>query len=104
MKTTIFALCSLCFLCATAAFGQTAAVASGTAQPLQMSDHAQHASEHAMAQESSLFSTSTSSYAKGERPLSEFGTILKPETPLGDAARAVRKERTDAKAVKVVEN
>jgi hypothetical protein len=103
MKTTISALCFLCFL-STTAFGQSAAVISSTPQPMQMSDHVLHASEHAMAQESSLLSTSSYSYAQGERPLSEFGTP-KQEVPLGDIARAFRKERAAAaKAAKVSEN
>jgi hypothetical protein len=101
MKTTIVALC---FLCASAAFAQNAPVLPNTPQPLQMSDHPQHASEHAMAQESSLLSCSAYSYAQGERPLSEFGGNLKQETPLGDIARAFRKDRTTAaKAAKGLE-
>ncbi|MGA8215433.1 MAG: hypothetical protein WB799_17680 [Candidatus Sulfotelmatobacter sp.] len=102
MKTTIFVLC---FFCATAACAQSATVLSSTAQPIQMYDHPQHASQHAMATESSLLSTSSYSYAQGEVPLSEFGGTLKPETPLGDIARALKKERTTpAKPTKVVEN
>ena len=72
MKTTIVALC---FLCASAAFAQNAPVLPNTPQPLQMSDHPQHASEHAMAQESSLLSCSAYSYAQGEVPLAELGSI-----------------------------
>jgi hypothetical protein len=93
MKTTIIVLC---FLGATAAFAQNAPVLPNTPQPLQMNDHPQHASEHAMAQESSLLSCSSYSYAKGERPLSDFGGTLKQETPLGDIARAFRKDHTTA--------
>jgi hypothetical protein len=101
MKTTLFALC---FLCATAAFAQNAPVLPNTPQPIQMNEHPQHASEHAMARESSLLSTSAYSYAQGERPLSEFGGTLKQETPLGDIARAFRRDRTTAaKAPKVLE-
>ncbi len=101
MKITIFALC---FLCATAAaFGQTASVQSNNPQPLQMSDHPQHASQHAMAQESSLLDASAYSYAQGEQPVVDFGTLPR-ETPLGDIARAYRKEHaTVPKAVKVLE-
>jgi|ERR1700733_1546049 hypothetical protein len=103
MKTII---CTLCFLCATAvAFSQSAGVLSSDAQPLAIDGHAQHASEHAMAQESSLLSTSSYSYAKGEVPLAELGT-LEYQTPLGDVARAYRKQRADnvfPKAVKVLE-
>jgi hypothetical protein len=101
MKITIVALC---FLCATAAFAQNAPVLPNTPQPLQMADHPQHASEHAMAQESSLLSCSAYGYAHGERPLSDFGGTLKPETPLGDIARAFRQDHTTAaKAAKVLE-
>lgn len=102
MRITIFALC---FLCATAAFSQTAGVLSNVAQPLQMADHPQHAAERAIARESSLLSSSPYGYAQGEVPLAELGSI-QYQTPLGDVARAFRKERstTTAKAAKVSEN
>ena len=104
MKTTICALCFLCFLCATTAFGQSAPVLSNVPSTIQMSDHPQHASEHPMAKESSLFSVSPYGYAQGEVPLAELGS-LEYQTPLGDEARAYRKEHTTAaKAVKVFED
>jgi hypothetical protein len=87
MKTTIFAFC---LLCATAAFGQSANVLSGYPQPLVLADHPLHASEHAMAQESSLLGSSAYSYAQGERPLWEFGTDKPREVSLGEVARAYR--------------
>ena len=101
MKTTIFALC---FLCATAAaFGQTASVLNNTAQPLTMPEHSQQASQHAMAPESSLLGASAYSYGQGEQPVVDFGTLPR-ETPLGDIARAYRKEHSGVpKAVKVFE-
>jgi hypothetical protein len=102
MKTTIVALCFLCFLCATSAFGQSAAVLTNAPQPIQMQDHPQHASEHALAQESTLFGASSYTYAQGEVPLAELGSIAY-QTPLGDVARVYRKEHsTAAKAVKVL--
>jgi hypothetical protein len=103
MKTTIFVLC---FLCASAAaFGQTAAVLSNTAQPVSMpDDRPLHASEHAMATESSLLSSGTISWAKGEVPLAELASPMY-HTPLGDIARAYRKEHEAMpKAAKVMEN
>ncbi|MGA8622156.1 MAG: hypothetical protein WB660_27000 [Candidatus Sulfotelmatobacter sp.] len=103
MKTILCAICF--FLCATAAFSQSASVLSNTAQPIQMGEHPQRASEHSMAKESSLLSTSSYSYAQGEVPLAELGSI-EYETPLGDVARAFRKERaatTVSKAIKVLE-
>jgi hypothetical protein len=101
MKTTIIVLC---FLCATAAFAQNAPLLSGTAAPIQMMEHPSHASEHSMGQESSLLGTvSPYSFAKGEVPLAELGS-LPYETPLGDVARAYRKEHGEVpKATKVLE-
>jgi hypothetical protein len=97
MKTFIFAAC---FLCATCAFTQTATVLSSTAQPFEESGHPEMASQHAMAQETTLLSSSFS-YAKGELPLSDFASPLH-ETPLGDIARALKKEHEKApKAVRV---
>jgi len=101
MKATIFALF---FLCASAAaFGQ-ASVQSNTPQPLSMpDDRPLHASLHAMGQEASLLGTSEYSYGQGEQPMSDFVT-LKAETPLGDIARAYRKEHAIVpKAVKVLD-
>jgi hypothetical protein len=45
--------------------------------------------------------TDTYSYAQGERPLWEFGPISQP-VPLGDVARAFRREKLDAKKAQVV--
>jgi hypothetical protein len=102
MKTTIFIFC---VLCATAAFAQSAPVLSNQPQMVVIVDHPAHASEHAMGTETSLFSSSTPySYAQGEVPLVELGS-LEYQTPLGDVARAYRKEHIAApKAAKVSEN
>ncbi len=103
MKTTIFALCCLCFLCAAGAFGQNAPVLTNNPAPIVMADHPLHAMEHPMAQETSLLSSSPYGYAQGEVPLAELGSI-EYQTPLGDVARAYRKEHiTAAKAVKSLE-
>src|ERR1700683_1750963 len=102
MKRTIFAFC---FLWGTAAFGQTASVLYNNPQPIIMpDDRPQHASEHAMGTESSLLSSGTISYAKGEVPLAELASPMY-HTPLGDIARAYRKEHAALpKATKVSEN
>jgi hypothetical protein len=102
MKTTIFALF---FLCGTvAAFGQTASVQSNNPQPIYMpDDRPQHAAQHAMGLESSLLGTSDYSYAKGEQPVGDFGT-LPQETPLGDIARAYRKEHAQVPKAVIVFN
>jgi hypothetical protein len=99
MKTTII---GFCLLCATAAFAQSAPLLSNTPAPIVMSEHPLRATEHAMAQETSLLSgMSPYTYAKGEVPLAELGS-LPYETPLGDVARAYRKEHADAPKATVV--
>ncbi|MBZ5597099.1 MAG: hypothetical protein LAN83_02145 [Acidobacteriia bacterium] len=104
MKTTVLVLC---FLCATAALGQTAAGGSSlSAQPVvyAFSSHPRRASERAMAQEQSLLHKPGLVYAQGERPLWEV-MPEKQEIPLGDVARVLRKEHATAKkANRVVEN
>jgi hypothetical protein len=102
MKTTIVVLC---FLCATAAFAQSAPILSNTPAPVVMFEHPLRATEHPMAQETSLLSSGLSpyTYATGEVPLAELGS-LPYETPLGDVARAYRKEHVDApRATKTLE-
>lgn len=102
MKTLF---CAACLLFATAAVAQNAPVLSNLPQPVEMSDHTQHASQHSMAQETNLLDTSVYTYAKGEVPLSDLG-FIEHETPLGDIARAFRKEHATmaTKPVKVLEN
>jgi hypothetical protein len=100
MKTTLLALF---ILCTAAAFGQTAASISSQAQPIQMAEHVAHAEQHEMAQERPLVgSNGTYTYAQGERPLWEFGPMLPPPTPLGDVARAFRKEKLATKKAEIV--
>lgn len=101
MKTTLLVLT---ILCAPAALGQTAGVIPNQPQALRVPDHPLQAEQHAMATEHSLVGgTDTYGYARGERPLWEFGPVSEP-TPLGDIARAYRKEKLVAKkAQKVLE-
>jgi hypothetical protein len=101
MRITVFAFC---FLCAGAAFGQTAAVMYPNPQPVVIPSHPEHAATHAMGLESSLLQTSVYSYGQGEQPLWEFASD-KREVPLGDVARAYRKGHVfDKKAVIVSNN
>ena len=102
MKTLI--VIAFCMLCATASFAQLAGALSNNPQPLIMTDHPQRAETHAMAPLDNLRGGSgTYIIEHGERPLWEFPTE-KHETPLGDIARAYRKEHVlDKKAVIVME-
>ena len=103
MKTLLMA-CVVLF--SAAAFGQVGASAlSNQVTPLQIVDHPQHASYSKMACESPLVGGGfdTYSYERGERPLWEFGPVSQP-VPLGDVARAYRKDRVTAKkAEKIIE-
>jgi hypothetical protein len=99
MKNVLCAICFVCCLSAASALSQTASVLTSLAQPMQMADHTEHASQHAMGQETSLLDTSAYTYAKGEVPLAELGSIPY-EAPLGDVARALRKERAMNKTPK----
>jgi hypothetical protein len=104
MKTRWFLLC---FLCATAALGQSFAAASAVsneAQPLQMASHPAHASQHAMAAEQNLLDNSGYVYAQGERPLWEVASPVSRATPLGDVARILRQEHATAKKADFVRN
>jgi hypothetical protein len=92
----------LCVLCAAAAFGQATGALSNQAVMLQIPDHPEHASQHEMAQEQSLLSGSSYTYAKGERPLWEFGPVSSQPVPLGDIARSLRKEHAATKKAQFV--
>jgi hypothetical protein len=99
MKKLLFAI--VC-LGATAALGQAGAISS-QAQMMQIPDHPQHAWLTPMACEHPLVGGVSDNYryAQGERPLWEFGPVSEP-TPLGDVARAYRKEKLAAKKAEIV--
>ena len=103
MKASIFALSFLCLLFVTSASAQNVPVLNNNSTPLQMVEHPEHASVHSMQAESSLVSGTGYSYAQGEQPLWQFGSD-KQEIPLGDVARAQRKQHAgDRKAVMALE-
>ena len=100
MKTTLVVLF---VLCAAMAFGQAAGVMSSDVQVIELTGHPQRASIHEMAPEQPLVggTAATYSYAQGERPLWEFGPVSQ-EVPLGDVARAYRKEKLTAKKAEII--
>lgn len=89
-------------LWAASAFGQAGAL-SNQATPINIPDHPQHASLTPMASEHPLVggAPETYSYARGERPLWEFGAVTEP-TPLGDVARSYRRAKLTAKKADIV--
>jgi hypothetical protein len=97
MKTSIFALC---FLCASAALGQTSYLNSD-AHPTQFSSHTEHAAQQGMAQSQNVMEQSSWFHGQGQRPLWEVQPAART-IPLGDIARAVRKEHAAAKKSTVV--
>ena len=91
----------LCLFFASAAFGQAVLTVPNYAQPLVMADHPQHASQHELAQPQDLFEHSAYTYAQGELPLSDFVHPSEAE-PLGDIARAYRKQHASVKKAEFV--
>jgi hypothetical protein len=102
MKTKIF-LFAMIVLGSAAAFGQASPGGAVYVQPLQFASSPQHADMKPMASEQSLVGGMPGGYlyAQGERPLWEFGPVSQ-ETPLGDVARAYRKEKQSAKKAQIV--
>ena len=106
MKTVFFLFC---VMCATAAFGQGVAGATVlSAEPVAIAipSHPAHATQKDMLTEQSLLGTSCYVSAHGERPLWEVAP-KKVEVPLGDVARAYRKDKDTEgtkKSANVVEN
>jgi hypothetical protein len=102
MKTGLLALC---FLCGTAAFGQSAGgtALSNDVQVLEFPSHAVRAAAQPMAQEQNLLGQTGYFYAQGERPLWEVQP-LSQSVPLGDIARMLKKEHATAKKADIVRN
>jgi hypothetical protein len=85
------------------AFGQTGvSTLSNQPQVIQSASHPQHAEMHSMAIETPLVGGGGYTYAQGERPLWEFGPVSEPPTPLGDVARAYRREKQSARKAEIV--
>jgi len=102
MKITLFVLF---ILCTTAAFGQSGvAVLSNQPQIIESTSHPLHADHTALASEHPLVGGGPETYtsAHGERPLWEFGSPSPEPPPLGDVARAYRKEKVAAKKAEFV--
>ena len=90
-------------LCASAAFAQSAPVLSNEPQFTTFQDHPQRAEPHGLASEQFIVGGSSDaySYAQGQEPLWQFGPVSQP-VPLGDIARACRKEKESVKKAGVV--
>jgi len=103
MKTTLFVLCLFCAAGAVAQGGIQGSVLSNEVSIFHMPSHVERASRQSVTQGQSLLEASGSSYARGEKPLWEVA----PQTvvvPLGDTARALRKQHAEAKKATIVWN
>jgi hypothetical protein len=98
MKTV---LVMISVLWAVSAAAQAGSVNYAAPSMLQMPDHPQHASVHAMGTEQPVVGGETYTVLHGERPLWEFGSV-KEEPSLGDVARAYRKEKLSAKKAEII--
>jgi hypothetical protein len=100
MKPTLLVLF---ILCAATAFGQ-GSVLSNQPQIFSIPDHPQHADHSSLACEHPLVGggEGTYTYAHGELPLWEFGSPNPAPAPLGDVARAYRKEKIAARKAETV--
>lgn len=101
MNKSLIVVCFVFF--AGAAFAQS--VGGGSAlsnepQMLVMPSHQSHASETGLSAGKSLLTGSGSVSAKGERPLWEVAPNVVP-VPLGDSARALKKEHAEARKAQV---
>ena len=100
MKTTI---CVLCLLCAASAFGQSVVSIAPNAPSFQIADHPARAISQSMPIEQNLLGINSLTSAHGEMPLWEAPS-MSHEVPLGDSARALKKEHASArKALLVLE-
>jgi hypothetical protein len=92
------ALLFLTLFCASAAFGQSAASATLSAQPqvYAFDSHPGHAVRTPLAQEQSINGNEVFVSARGERPLWEVATPTQ-EIPLGDTARMFREQHEASK-------
>ncbi len=93
----------LLLFCTAAALGQVGgAVLPNQPQILQLPDHPQHAELHDMAPERPIVGGGAYTVEHGERPLWDFGLMSVDPLPLGDVARAYRKQRLAGKKAEIV--
>ena len=103
MKTSLVLLVLLCATAAFAQIGGGSLPAPTMTQPFSMASHTNHAAPQQMAQEQSLIEGTGQVYiAHGELPLWEVAPKDPPAVPLGDVARAYRKQHENAKKAQFV--
>jgi hypothetical protein len=101
MKYAIVVIALFCASCAFAQTYGTPGVLSNQAVGVIFASNPRHATEVPMAREQSLLTGTGFMYAKGERPLWEFGNP-KNAVSLGEVARQLKKDHESAKKAEVV--
>jgi hypothetical protein len=96
MKTLVVAFCFLATSAALAQVGAGGSVLSSEPSFVEFNSHPARANQMGMAEQQIVLERSNSMIAQGERPLWELAPKV-TVVPLGDIARAVRKERLVAK-------
>ena len=99
MKSLLVVSAVFCAFCLNSAAQSSGATLSAQPQIFQVADHPSHASQQAMEQGINLMERSGSVSDQGEMPLWEAMQAMPPApvTPLGDAARALKKEHEGTK-------
>lgn len=101
MKTQALLLAFFLMILGSAASGQS--VLSNVPQVPRIADHPMHADVQAMATEHPIVGGGETTSAHGERPLWEFGPVSDFQPiPLGDVARAFRKEKHAVRKAEIV--
>jgi hypothetical protein len=101
MKYAIAVAALLCAVCAYAQNYGTPGVLNSQPVGVNFASNPRHAAEVPLAREQSLLAGTNFVYAKGERPLWEFGDSRSAES-LGEAARRLKKEHEQAKKAEIV--
>jgi hypothetical protein len=96
MKTLVVVFCFLATSAALAQTGIGGGVLSNEPVVIQVPSHPAHASQPGMAEPQNVMESSSQTIAQGQRPVWELAPKVNP-VPLGDIARALRKERMAAK-------
>lgn len=100
MKTGLLVLC---LFCASTALAQASLGSATLSSQVQFATHAERANQVPMAEAQNLLASSSYFFVQGERPLWEVQP-LSHSVPLGDVARALKKEHETAKKAEIVWN
>lgn len=93
---------AFCLFCVSLSSAQATSAISAQAQPLRFQENTLHASQHEMARPTDVLEHSEFTSEHGERPVWEFGADSLPVTPLGDIARANRKQHALVKRADII--